>query len=99
MMIIIITINLSGLCTKEKYRDSEKFHRAFSGSSAYIASVDNVLKVFKATVITNELFLVQYYERLNAHVSAAGPLPPLLVSGASGSGKSLLLAKWSVAYI
>ena len=32
---------------------------------------------------------------LTAHVAGAGPLPPLLVCGAAGSGKSLLLAKWS----
>ncbi|XP_023932198.1 nephrocystin-3-like [Lingula anatina] len=36
----------------------------------------------------------KYYERLNTHVQSAGPLPPLLISGGSGLGKSLLLAKW-----
>ncbi|XP_071103665.1 nephrocystin-3-like [Haliotis cracherodii] len=41
-----------------------------------------------------ELGFERYYERLNAHVSAAGPLPPLLVTGGSGSGRSLLLSKW-----
>ncbi|XP_064597908.1 LOW QUALITY PROTEIN: nephrocystin-3-like [Liolophura sinensis] len=41
-----------------------------------------------------QLGFEKYYERLNNHVSAAGPLPPLLVSGAPGSGKSLLLAQW-----
>ncbi|ELT90543.1 hypothetical protein CAPTEDRAFT_219276 [Capitella teleta] len=43
---------------------------------------------------TCELGFEKYYERLNAHVAAPGPLPPLLISGAPGSGKSLLLAKW-----
>ena len=43
---------------------------------------------------TCELGFEKYYEKLNAHVSAPGPLPPLLISGAPGSGKSLLLAKW-----
>ncbi|XP_041374620.1 nephrocystin-3-like [Gigantopelta aegis] len=41
-----------------------------------------------------ELAFERYYERLNAHVSAAGPLPPVLVNGCSGSGRSLLLSKW-----
>lgn len=41
-----------------------------------------------------ELGFEKYYEQLNSHVLAAGPVPPLLVHGASGSGKSLLLAKW-----
>ncbi|KAI0213397.1 Nephrocystin-3 [Lamellibrachia satsuma] len=43
---------------------------------------------------TCELGFEKYYEVLNAHVSAAGPLPPLLVTGPAGSGRSLLLAKW-----
>lgn len=43
---------------------------------------------------TCELGFERYYERLNAHILAAGPLPPLLICGAAGSGKSLLLAKW-----
>ena len=37
---------------------------------------------------------VQLYERLTAHVAAAGPVPPLLISGSSGSGRSLLLSRW-----
>lgn len=36
----------------------------------------------------------QYYERLNDLVAAPAPIPPLLVSGGPGSGKSLLLSKW-----
>ncbi|XP_077997174.1 nephrocystin-3-like [Glandiceps talaboti] len=47
-----------------------------------------------ASVSTCELAFEKNYGRLNDHVSAAGPLPPLLVSGNSGCGKSLLLAKW-----
>jgi hypothetical protein len=39
-------------------------------------------------------FCFQHYERLNAHISSAGLLPPLLITGAPGSGRSLLLAKW-----
>ncbi|XP_073719787.1 nephrocystin-3 [Misgurnus anguillicaudatus] len=36
----------------------------------------------------------KYVDRLNDMVAAPPPTPPLLVSGAPGSGKSLLLAKW-----
>ncbi|KAK2146989.1 hypothetical protein LSH36_575g02042 [Paralvinella palmiformis] len=43
---------------------------------------------------TCELGFEKYYDRLSAHVAAPGPLPPLLVSGPAGSGRSLLLAKW-----
>ncbi|XP_070569543.1 nephrocystin-3-like [Ptychodera flava] len=43
---------------------------------------------------TCELGFEKHYGRLNDHVSASGPLPPLVVSGNSGSGKSLALAKW-----
>ncbi|XP_027752886.1 nephrocystin-3 [Empidonax traillii] len=35
-----------------------------------------------------------YFERLNDLVAASAPIPPLLVSGGPGSGKSLLLSKW-----
>ncbi|PVD37428.1 hypothetical protein C0Q70_00018 [Pomacea canaliculata] len=41
-----------------------------------------------------ELGFEKLYEQLTAHVAAAGPVPPLLVSGSSGSGRSLLLARW-----
>ncbi|KAK3582860.1 hypothetical protein CHS0354_012470 [Potamilus streckersoni] len=41
-----------------------------------------------------ELGFEKHYERLNVHVLSAGPLPPLLILGPSGSGRSLLLAKW-----
>ncbi|XP_071791220.1 nephrocystin-3-like [Asterias amurensis] len=47
-----------------------------------------------ASVSTCELGFEKHYERLNEHVAAAGPLPPFLVSGIPGSGKSLLVAKW-----
>ncbi|XP_055509853.1 nephrocystin-3-like [Leucoraja erinacea] len=43
---------------------------------------------------TSELGFDKYYERLNDLVSAPAPIPPLLVSGGPGSGKSLLLSKW-----
>ncbi|XP_005107932.1 nephrocystin-3 [Aplysia californica] len=48
------------------------------------------------TAVTSscEMGFEKYYEHLNTQVSAAGPLPPLLVMGSPGSGKSLLLAKW-----
>uniref|UniRef100_A0A672PB16 Nephrocystin-3 n=1 Tax=Sinocyclocheilus grahami TaxID=75366 RepID=A0A672PB16_SINGR len=36
----------------------------------------------------------KYVDQLNDMVAAPPPTPPLLVSGAPGSGKSLLLAKW-----
>ncbi|XP_071149515.1 nephrocystin-3-like [Mytilus edulis] len=41
-----------------------------------------------------ELGFERHYERLNGHVLSAGPLPPLLILGPSGCGRSLLLAKW-----
>ncbi|KAL4217270.1 Nephrocystin-3 [Mactra antiquata] len=41
-----------------------------------------------------ELGFEKHYERLNAHVLSAGPLPPLLILSPSGSGRSLLLCKW-----
>nr|XP_003222256.1 PREDICTED: nephrocystin-3 [Anolis carolinensis] len=41
-----------------------------------------------------ELGFEKYYERLNDLVAAPAPIPPLLVSGGPGSGKSLLLSKW-----
>ncbi|XP_069108020.1 nephrocystin-3-like [Argopecten irradians] len=41
-----------------------------------------------------ELGFEKHYERLNGHVLSAGPLPPLLMTGSSGTGRSLLLAKW-----
>ncbi|XP_022107345.1 nephrocystin-3-like [Acanthaster planci] len=47
-----------------------------------------------ASISSCELGFEKHYERLNEHVAAAGPLPPFLVSGIPGSGKSLLLAKW-----
>ncbi len=39
-------------------------------------------------------FFSQYVDQINDMVAAPPPTPPLLVSGAPGSGKSLLLAKW-----
>ncbi|XP_070582462.1 nephrocystin-3 [Erythrolamprus reginae] len=36
----------------------------------------------------------KYYESLNDLVAAPAPIPPLLVTGEPGSGKSLLLSKW-----
>ncbi|KAH9498826.1 Nephrocystin-3 [Bulinus truncatus] len=47
-----------------------------------------------AVLSTCEIGFEKYYEHLNTQVSAAGPLPPLLVVGTPGSGKSLLMAKW-----
>ncbi|XP_068791712.1 nephrocystin-3 [Struthio camelus] len=41
-----------------------------------------------------ELGFEKYFERLNDLVAAPAPIPPLLVSGGPGSGKSLLLSKW-----
>lgn len=41
-----------------------------------------------------ELGFEKHYERLNAHISSAGLLPPLLIIGTPGSGRSLLLAQW-----
>ncbi|GAB1294598.1 Nephrocystin-3 [Apodemus speciosus] len=38
--------------------------------------------------------MVMYYQRLDDLVVAPAPIPPLLVSGGPGSGKSLLLSKW-----
>ncbi|CAG5131837.1 unnamed protein product, partial [Candidula unifasciata] len=47
-----------------------------------------------SAVSTCETGFEKYYEHLNQQVSAAGPLPPLLVVGCPGSGKSLLMSKW-----
>ncbi|MBN3308032.1 NPHP3 protein, partial [Amia calva] len=41
-----------------------------------------------------QLGFQKYMERLNDMVAAPPPIPPLLVSGGPGSGKSLLLSKW-----
>uniref|UniRef100_H2YTG2 Nephrocystin-3 n=1 Tax=Ciona savignyi TaxID=51511 RepID=H2YTG2_CIOSA len=38
--------------------------------------------------------LEKYYERLDEVVTSPGPVPPLLVSGTSGAGKTLLLSSW-----
>ncbi|XP_019364397.1 PREDICTED: nephrocystin-3 isoform X2 [Gavialis gangeticus] len=48
----------------------------------------------QASNSTCELGFGKYYERLNDLVAAPAPIPPLLVSGGPGSGKSLLLSKW-----
>nr|XP_056713290.1 nephrocystin-3 [Euleptes europaea] len=48
----------------------------------------------QASNSTCELGFEKYYERLNDLVVAPAPIPPLLVSGGPGSGKSLLLSKW-----
>uniref|UniRef100_A0A452HPL1 Nephrocystin-3 n=1 Tax=Gopherus agassizii TaxID=38772 RepID=A0A452HPL1_9SAUR len=48
----------------------------------------------QASNSTCELGFEKYYERLNDLVAAPAPIPPLLVSGGPGSGKSLLLSKW-----
>ncbi|XP_020367209.2 nephrocystin-3 isoform X1 [Rhincodon typus] len=53
------------------------------------------LEAFQAAVgSTCELGFEKYYDRLNELVTAPAPIPPLLVSGGPGSGKSLLLSKW-----
>merc|ERR1719193_2917773 len=41
-----------------------------------------------------ELGFESHYRELTSHLTSAGPLPPLLISGQPGTGKSLLLAKW-----
>lgn len=43
---------------------------------------------------TSDCGFDKYYERLNGLLSTPGPLPPLLVIGPPGSGKSHLLAHW-----
>ncbi|XP_062070624.1 nephrocystin-3 isoform X2 [Lepus europaeus] len=48
----------------------------------------------QASNSAHELGFEKYYQRLNDLVAAAAPIPPLLVSGGPGSGKSLLLSKW-----
>ncbi|XP_040818751.1 nephrocystin-3 [Ochotona curzoniae] len=48
----------------------------------------------QASDSARELGFEKYYQRLNDLVVAAAPIPPLLVSGGPGSGKSLLLSKW-----
>ncbi|XP_075403038.1 nephrocystin-3 [Tenrec ecaudatus] len=48
----------------------------------------------QASRSVHELGFEKYYQRLNDLVAAAAPIPPLLVSGGPGSGKSHLLSKW-----
>ncbi|XP_072709928.1 nephrocystin-3 isoform X2 [Ciconia boyciana] len=48
----------------------------------------------QASNSTCELGFEKYFERLNDLIAAPAPIPPLLVSGGPGSGKSLLLSKW-----
>ncbi|XP_069861523.1 nephrocystin-3 isoform X2 [Dipodomys merriami] len=48
----------------------------------------------QASSSAQELGFEKYYQRLNDLVAAPAPIPPLLVSGGPGSGKSLLLSKW-----
>ncbi|NWU92994.1 NPHP3 protein, partial [Upupa epops] len=48
----------------------------------------------QASNSTCALGFEKYYERLNDLIAAPAPIPPLLVSGGPGSGKSLLLSKW-----
>uniref|UniRef100_A0A8C5PI97 Nephrocystin-3 n=1 Tax=Leptobrachium leishanense TaxID=445787 RepID=A0A8C5PI97_9ANUR len=48
----------------------------------------------QASQSTCDLGFQKYYDRLNDLVAAPAPIPPLLVSGGPGSGKSLLLSKW-----
>uniref|UniRef100_A0ABI8A356 Nephrocystin-3 n=1 Tax=Felis catus TaxID=9685 RepID=A0ABI8A356_FELCA len=48
----------------------------------------------QASNSAHELGFDKYYQRLNDLVAAPAPIPPLLVSGGPGSGKSLLLSKW-----
>uniref|UniRef100_A0A8C9WI11 Nephrocystin-3 n=1 Tax=Scleropages formosus TaxID=113540 RepID=A0A8C9WI11_SCLFO len=44
--------------------------------------------------IMHPVLHLQYMERLNDMVAAPPPIPPLLISGGPGSGKTLLLSKW-----
>ncbi|XP_021027460.1 nephrocystin-3 [Mus caroli] len=48
----------------------------------------------QASSSAHELGFEKYYQRLDDLVVAPAPIPPLLVSGGPGSGKSLLLSKW-----
>ncbi|XP_035299800.1 nephrocystin-3 isoform X3 [Cricetulus griseus] len=48
----------------------------------------------QASNSAHELGVEKYYQRLDDLVVAPAPIPPLLVSGGPGSGKSLLLSKW-----
>uniref|UniRef100_A0A9R1SK32 Nephrocystin-3 n=2 Tax=Cyprinus carpio TaxID=7962 RepID=A0A9R1SK32_CYPCA len=50
----------------------------------------------QACSAASRLSFQKYVDRLNDMVAAPPPTPPLLVSGAPGSGKSLLLAKWLI---
>ncbi|XP_077100489.1 nephrocystin-3 [Siphateles boraxobius] len=53
------------------------------------------IEAFQQACIAAAKFSFQkYVDRLNDMVAAPPPTPPLLVSGAPGSGKSLLLANW-----
>lgn len=42
----------------------------------------------------SDVRFTKYYDQLNEYISGSGPCPPLLVSGASGAGKTSLLANW-----
>ncbi|KAF6019258.1 NPHP3 [Bugula neritina] len=49
---------------------------------------------YYAAKCSHECSLDKLFERLNNHITAPGPSPPLLVTGSPGCGKSLLLARW-----
>ncbi|CAH1273997.1 KLC4 [Branchiostoma lanceolatum] len=46
------------------------------------------------TSICADIGFEKYYKQLNELVSAPGPMPPLLLMGTIGAGKSSLLAQW-----
>lgn len=54
-------------------------------------------EVLRQTALSTsgDIGFTKYCDQLNEYVNGAGPSPPLVVNGASGCGKTSLLAKWT----
>ncbi|XP_074659416.1 nephrocystin-3-like [Tubulanus polymorphus] len=78
-----------------QYNDAEMPEQLCGGKVWDVNCDREQLEFFQRALISScELEFERYYETLNGHLSSPGPLPPLLIRGAPGSGRTLLLAKW-----
>ncbi|TRY59639.1 hypothetical protein DNTS_022786 [Danionella cerebrum] len=92
-------VNMADKCAKLKVVDHSG--SAEEGASLIFSQMERIIKQEVLGLEENEVVEQgaeeesgDYVDRLNDMVTAPPPTPPLLVSGAPGSGKSLLLAKW-----